>query len=87
LISPFKRLPLEAMMVESLSRFWPGRALLTAALFSCCVSEAPSQTQSRQSRLVGKPAPNFQLQGAYDEMYSLDQFKGHILVMQFGSSW
>ena len=75
------------MKLKGVSRFWPGRALLTAALLGCCLSEAPSQTQSRQSRLLGKPAPSFLLQGAYNETYSLDQFKGHILVMQFGSSW
>ncbi len=62
-------------------------ALLTAALLGCCAYALPSQAMSRQSALVGKPAPNFQLKGIYDESYSLDQFKGHILVMQFGSSW
>jgi hypothetical protein len=75
------------MKAEGVSRVWRGRAMLAAALLSCFVSAARSQAQSRQSRLVGKPAPTFQLQGIYNETYSLDQFKGHILVMQFGSSW
>jgi hypothetical protein len=29
----------------------------------------------------------FQIQGIFGEPYSLELFKGHILVMQFGSSW
>jgi hypothetical protein len=64
-----------------------GRAVLAAALLSLCAPVIPCQAQSRQGALVGKPAPSFQLQGIYNETYSLDQFKGHILVMQFGSSW
>ncbi len=76
------------MKPDGLSHAWRGRTLLAAlVLLGCLVSAARSQAQSRASRLIGKPAPNFQLQGIYDETYSLDQFKGHILVMQFGSSW
>ena len=75
------------MKANGLRRVVRGRGLLVAALLSCCAQVIPGQAQSRQSRLVGKPAPNFQLQGVYNETYSLDQFKGHILVMQFGSSW
>lgn len=37
--------------------------------------------------LLGKPAPAFRVKGIYQETYSLDMFKGHILVMQFGASW
>lgn len=37
--------------------------------------------------MVGKAAPAFQIQGIFHEPYSLEAFKGHILVMQFGSSW
>jgi len=37
--------------------------------------------------MVGKAAPDFRMQGIYDESYSLETFKGHILVMQFGTSW
>ena len=62
-------------------------ALSGAVLLLGSVCVTPSQAQSRQGSLVGKPAPGFQLQGIYSENYSLDQFKGHILVMQFGSSW
>ncbi len=40
-----------------------------------------------QGPLVGKKAPDFHIQGIYDENYSLEAFKGHILVMQFGTSW
>ena len=75
------------MKAERFCRVWRGRALLAAALISCCFYAARSQAQPRQGALVGKPAPSFQLQGIYNESYSLDQFKGHILVMQFGSSW
>ena len=41
----------------------------------------------RPGPLVGKPAPAFQVQGIFDESLSLEAFKGHILVMQFGASW
>jgi cytochrome c biogenesis protein CcmG, thiol:disulfide interchange protein DsbE len=64
-----------------------GRMLLAAAVLGGCAQFMPCQAQSRQGALVGKPAPAFSLQGIYGETYSLDQFKGHILVMQFGSSW
>ncbi len=37
--------------------------------------------------LVGKAAPAFQVPGSFNESFSLETFKGHILVMQFGSSW
>lgn len=62
-------------------------ALVAALLLGCCAQVTPYQAQARPDALVGKPAPKFQLQGIYGEKYSLDQFKGHILVMQFGSSW
>jgi hypothetical protein len=75
------------MKAEGISGIWRSRALLAALLLGCCTHVIPSQAQSRQSGLVGKPAPSFQLQGIYGETYSLDLFKGHILVMQFGSSW
>jgi hypothetical protein len=41
----------------------------------------------KQGPLAGKPAPAFQVQGIYGEDCSLEAFKGHILVMQFGTSW
>ena len=60
---------------------------MAAALISWCAVAPSSQAQSQQGSLIGRPAPGFQLQGIDNERYSLDQFKGHILVMQFGSSW
>ncbi len=75
------------MRTEGIRGLRFGRAALAAAVLAVCAQVLPCQAQSRQSGLVGKPAPSFQLQGIYDETYSLDQFKGHILVMQFGSSW
>ncbi len=75
------------MKADGCSRIWHGRALLAVILLSGWVNVFPSAAQSRQGALVGKPAPSFRLQGIYNETYSLDQFKGHILVMQFGSSW
>ncbi len=41
----------------------------------------------KQGPLLGKPAPPFQIQGIFQETLSLEAFKGHILVMQFGTSW
>jgi hypothetical protein len=75
------------MKAHGVRLVWCSRTLLAAALLGCCTVAVRSQAQSRQSALVGKPAPSFQLQGIYNETYSLDKFKGHILVMQFGSSW
>jgi hypothetical protein len=47
----------------------------------------PAEAQGRGSGLVGKPAPEFHVDGIYNETYSLEKFKGHILVLQFGASW
>lgn len=55
-----------------------------AGLVAWCGCDARAQ---RQSAMVGKLAPEFHIQGIYNEAYSLESFKGHILVMQFGSSW
>jgi hypothetical protein len=73
------------MKAEGLSRSWSSGVV--AALLGCGVCAAWGQAVSWKKALVGRPAPSFQLQGIYGETYSLDQFKGHILVMQFGSSW
>jgi len=75
------------MKADSVSSVWRGRVVLAAALVGFYAQVIPCQAQSRQRALVGKPAPSFELQGIYNKTYSLDQFKGHILVMQFGSSW
>ncbi len=63
-----------------------GLVLLAFTLFGGTL-EPVSNAQERQGRLVGKPAPEFHVQGIYNEPFSLETFKGHILVMQFGSSW
>jgi cytochrome oxidase Cu insertion factor (SCO1/SenC/PrrC family) len=75
------------MKAEGISGTWRGRVLLAAMMVGWCACASLSLAQSRQSTLVGKPAPGFKLQGVYGESYSLAQFKGHLLVMQFGSSW
>ena len=58
---------------------WLGPAMLT-------VSAAGAQTV-KPGPLVGKTAPEFEVQGIYCEPLSLHAFRGHILVMQFGASW
>jgi hypothetical protein len=75
------------MKVERVGGVWRAGLVLAAALLGLCAQVSLCQGQPRQEALVGKPAPSFQLQGIYNETYSLDQFKGHILVMQFGASW
>ncbi len=75
------------MKSEGINSVWRDRVALAAVVVGLCLPAVPGLAQSRRGALVGKPAPSFQLQGIYDESYSLDQFKGHILVMQFGSSW
>jgi hypothetical protein len=57
---------------------------MVTALVACCGGDAIAQGQGA---LVGKKAPEFHVQGIYNEAYSLESFKGHILVMQFGTSW
>jgi hypothetical protein len=61
-------------------------AWLAALLIS--VSGASLEAKkSGPGPMVGKVAPEFHVQGIFDESYSLETFKGHILVMQFGTSW
>jgi hypothetical protein len=43
--------------------------------------------QEQQGPMLGREAPPFQVRGIFGETYSLETFKGHILVMQFGASW
>lgn len=81
------RRELSLMKANGVRQVRGGGLVLAAALFGCCTFAPDGRAQSRQSPLVGKPAPSFHLQGVYGETYSLDKFKGHILVMQFGSSW
>jgi hypothetical protein len=61
---------------------WYWLASLLAA--SCLSSQA---ARNGPDPLLGKQAPAFHIHGIYDEDYSLEAFKGHILVMQFGASW
>ncbi len=58
---------------------------LAAVLAASCLSTYGAKVG--QGPLVGKKAPAFHVQGIYGEDYSLETFKGHILVMQFGTSW
>jgi len=74
---------MRAASVRLFRKPWPWLAALLAG--ACCLSlEARSVGPGP---MVGKAAPAFQIQGAFDETYSLEPFKGHILVMQFGASW
>ncbi len=57
------------------------------ALIGLWLMAGEVNAQSRRGALVGKPAPEFHVHGIFQEAYSLETFKGHILVMQFGSSW
>lgn len=57
------------------------------ALLGVAVIPGWAFAQDKPGVLVGKKAPEFQIQGIYNEPYTLDTFKGHILVMQFGASW
>ena len=70
------------MKTRTCLKHWCWVAVLLAA--SCLSSHA---ARSGPGPLVGKRAPAFHVQGIYDENYSLEAFKGHILVMQFGTSW
>ena len=66
------------------------RMLLRPALWLAPAITALSSSGAdtvRQDPLVGKPAPAFLVQGIYEESLSIEAFKGHILVMQFGASW
>ena len=59
---------------------------LAAALIGLCAMQRDGFAQSRGTSL-GQKAPDFHITGIWGEPYSLETFKGHILVMQFGSSW
>lgn len=59
---------------------------LAAGLMGLCSLPHTGNAQSRGT-LVGHKAPAFQISGIWGEPYSLETFKGHILVMQFGASW
>jgi hypothetical protein len=59
---------------------------LAALLIGLCAFQSDGFAQSRGTSL-GQKAPGFHITGIWGEPYSLETFKGHILVMQFGSSW
>ena len=59
---------------------------LAATLIGLCSWQHSVYAQGRGS-LVGQKAPEFHIPGIWGEPYSLESFKGHILVLQFGSSW
>lgn len=68
----------------------PLRTFLRSALWlapAIMVLSASGAEAVKQGPLLGKPAPAFQIQGIFNEPLSLESFKGHILVMQFGASW
>ncbi|HTY88163.1 MAG TPA: hypothetical protein VMB80_11910 [Candidatus Acidoferrum sp.] len=60
---------------------------LAAILIAISTGSLAAKNPPKPGPMVGKTAPEFHLQGIYDEAYSLETFKGHILVMQFGASW
>ncbi len=61
------------------------RWCLATLLATCCLPALAAS--ERPGPFVGKKAPSFLIHGIYSENYSLETFKGHILVMQFGTSW
>ena len=66
---------------ESSLKHW----FLVAVMVSALSTSVRAAIQ--QGPLVGKKAPAFQVAGIHSETYSLETYKGHILVMQFGASW
>jgi hypothetical protein len=60
---------------------------LVTLLIGVASGQLDAGSPGRPGPMVGKAAPAFHIQGIYSEPYSLEAFKGHILVMQFGSSW
>jgi cytochrome oxidase Cu insertion factor (SCO1/SenC/PrrC family) len=74
------------MKRPSATRWLAESVWLAAALIVVCGFQLDGYAQGRGIRL-GQKAPDFNITGIYGEPYSLETFKGHILVMQFGSSW
>jgi hypothetical protein len=72
------------MKARDLSKLLKSAVWLAPAIVALSASGADSV---KQGRLVGKPASAFHVQGIFQETLSLEAFKGHILVMQFGASW
>ena len=74
------------MKRSSAKRWLPEGVWFAAVLIGLCGLPSDGYAQGRGTRL-GQKAPSFNITGIYGEPYSLETFKGHILVMQFGSSW
>jgi len=74
------------MKRPAVKRLLVGLVWLAAGLVGWCGLQHDGYAQGRRT-MVGQKAPEFHIAGIWDEPYSLDTFKGHILVMQFGSSW
>jgi hypothetical protein len=74
-------------MKRSSAKRWLAKGVwFAAALIGLCSLSSTGYAQSRGTRL-GQKAPDFNITGIYGEPYWLETFKGHVLVMQFGSSW
>ncbi len=69
-----------------------GRVRMRAALvltlggWLAAHSAAGLQTDGKGS-MYGKRAPDFRIQGVYGETYSLAALRGHVVILQFGTSW
>jgi hypothetical protein len=75
---------MKAVGLQAFARRCIGLGLLLLGVSSGRLDAASPE---RPGPMVGKSARAFQIQGIFDEPYSLETFKGHILVMQFGASW
>jgi len=66
---------------------WPRWFLAATLLLGIGAFNREGWSAERSGPMVGRQAPPFQIQGIFGEPYSIEAFKGHILVMQFGASW
>jgi len=60
---------------------------ISLAVCSVFVHCGPAGSAARESRLMNQAAPDFSVRGIHGERFTLSQFKGNILVIQFGTSW
>ena len=65
----------------------PGWILAATLFLGICGFNREGWSQERQGRMVSRQAPPFHVQGIFGDSYSIEAFKGHILVIQFGASW
>ena len=75
------------MRTPRLKRYLQLGSIWTVAFTAAWVASGAASAEARPGPLVGKTAPAFRVEGIFHETYSLETFKGHILVMQFGTSW